>query len=73
MNYTFPSDVSYEIDINNMTEDPILKIEHEASLPNLLNQVKDMLLYLERDIDSAEYQVLYKRIELLKDACVIIG
>ncbi len=63
---------SGETDPNNMTANLILMIEREASLLNRLNQVKNVLHCLERDIDPPEYQVLCDLIELLKDACVII-
>jgi hypothetical protein len=62
-----------EIDSNKMIASPILKIEQETSLPSRLEQVKDVLHCLKRDIDPSEYQGLCDLIELLKDACVIIG
>ncbi len=62
-----------EIDPNKMIASPILKIEQETSLPSRLEQVKDVLHCLRRDIDPSEYQGLCDLIELLKDACVIIG
>lgn len=51
----------------------MFKIEQEASLPNCLEQVKDVLHCLELHIDPQEYQVLCDLIEILKDACIIIG
>ena len=61
--------------------DMVEELERKASshylrgklLLNRLNQVKDVLHCLERDLDPPEYQVLCDLIELLKDACVIIG
>jgi hypothetical protein len=62
---------SRETGPNSMIKGPVLEIEQEASLSYRFNQVKDALVCLKRDIDSAEYQVLDERIKLLEDACVI--
>jgi hypothetical protein len=68
----FPIQDASELDPDKMYTSPVLHIEQEASLFNRLKQVKDLLICLEGDLKSHEYEGLCEFIELLKDACVII-
>lgn len=61
------------LDQNKMYTSPLYEIEQETSLSYRLQQVKDLLICLNEDLQPHEYQELCDMIELLNDACVIIG
>lgn len=62
-----------ELDQDKIYTSPIHQIEQETSLFYRLNQVKDLLTCLKEDLQPHEYQELCHMIDLLNDACVIIG
>lgn len=62
-----------KLDQNKAYTSPLYEIEQETLLSYRLQQVKDLLTCLKDDLETHEYQELCDMIELLKDACVIIG
>lgn len=69
----FPIQEVKELDQNKVYTSPVHEIEQETLPSYRLQQVKDLLICLKEDLELHEYQELCDMIELLKDACVIIG